>query len=110
MDSLLIQFSQRIGGSSHESVYVRPAGKVLKEYRRNFFKPRDGLTKSGTLLYFARKRDCDACALKSKCCPNMPARKILRSIHEAARDKARAIAKTEAYAVSRRGAHAHKCA
>src|SRR5271163_3768922 len=35
-----------------------------------------------------------------KCCPNVPARKIARSVHEAARDKARAIAKTEAYAVS----------
>jgi hypothetical protein len=46
--------------------------------------------------------ECSACALKSKCCPNMPARKIARSIYEAARDKARAIAKTEAYAVSRR--------
>jgi hypothetical protein len=32
----------------------------------------------------------------------MPARKIARSVHEAARDKARAIAKTEAYVVSRR--------
>jgi hypothetical protein len=32
----------------------------------------------------------------------MPARKIGRSIHEAARDKARAIAKTAAYATSRR--------
>jgi hypothetical protein len=32
----------------------------------------------------------------------MPARKIARSVHEAARDKARAIAKTEAYADSRR--------
>ena len=30
----------------------------------------------------------------------MPARKIARPVHEAARDKARAIAKTEAYAVS----------
>jgi Transposase DDE domain len=38
--------------------------------------------------------------LKPKCCPNVPARKIARSVHEAARDKARAIAKTEAYAVS----------
>jgi class 3 adenylate cyclase len=44
----------------------------------------------------------EACALKPKCCPNAPARKIARSVHEAARDKARAIAKTEAYAVSRR--------
>ena len=48
----------------------------------------------------ARKQDCEACALKPKCCPNVPARKIARSVHEAARDKARAIAKTEAYAVS----------
>jgi hypothetical protein len=32
--------------------------------------------------------------------PNVPARKIARSIHEAARDNARAIAKTEAYVVS----------
>ena len=34
--------------------------------------------------------------------PNAPARKVPRSIHEAARDKVRAIAKTEAYVVSRR--------
>jgi len=39
-------------------------------------------------------------AFAQKCCPNAPARKIARSIHEAARDKARAIAKTEAYVVS----------
>ena len=85
------------------NVYVCPGGKELKKYHRNFSKPRgEGLTKDGTLIYFARKNDCDACALKPKCCPNMPARKIARSIHEAARDKARAIAKTEAYAVSRR--------
>ena len=31
---------------------------------------------------------------------NAPARKIARSVHEAVRDKARAIAKTEAYTVS----------
>jgi hypothetical protein len=52
------------------------------------------------MIYFARKHDCEACALKPKCCPNVPARKIARSVHEAARDKARAIAKTEAYVVS----------
>jgi hypothetical protein len=60
------------------------------------------VTKEGVMIYFARQHDCEACALKPKCCPNAPARKIARSIHEAARDKARAIAKTEAYAVSRR--------
>jgi hypothetical protein len=37
---------------------------------------------------------------QAQCCPNGPARRIARSVHEAARDKARAIAKTEAYVVS----------
>ena len=32
--------------------------------------------------------------------PHVPARKIARSVHESARDRARAIAKTVAYAVS----------
>jgi Transposase DDE domain len=39
-------------------------------------------------------------AFAQKCWPNAPARKIARSVHEAARDKARAIARTDAYAVS----------
>jgi DDE family transposase len=55
-----------------------------------------------TLIYRARKRDCAACALKPRCCPNAPMRKVPRSIHEGARDMARDIARTEAYAVSRR--------
>jgi hypothetical protein len=82
------------------NLYVCPGGKGLRKYHRAFAKPRDGVTKDGTMIYFARKHDCEACALRPKCCPNLPARKIARSVHEAARDKARAIAKTEAYAVS----------
>ena|SRR5271166_4130722 len=50
----------------------------------------------------ARKADCDACTLKSLCCPKAPARKVTRSIHEAARDVAREIAKTDAYWTSMR--------
>jgi hypothetical protein len=42
--------------------------------------------KEGTMIDFARKHDCEACALEPKCRPNAPARKIARSIHEAARD------------------------
>jgi hypothetical protein len=76
-----------------------PTGNELKKYHRSFPK-RDGLTKDGTMIYFARKQDCHAYTLKSQCCPNVSARKIARSVHEAARDKAGAIAKTEAYAVS----------
>ena len=82
--------------------YACPAGKRLRKYRRPFTTPRSGVTKDNTMLYRASKFDCGACALKPRCCPNTPARKVPRSIHEAARDKARAIAKTDAYAVSRR--------
>ena len=59
--------------------------------------------KSGRFIrYRASKFDCDACALKPKCCPVTPMRKIMRSIHEGARDLARNIATTDAYLVSRR--------
>ena len=57
--------------------------------------------KDNSLRYRATKRDCGACPLKPRCCPNTPARKIPRSIHEGARDLARDIAKTEAYQISR---------
>jgi Transposase DDE domain len=54
------------------------------------------------MRYRTTKHDCAVCALKPRCCPRHPARKVLRSIHEGARNMARDIAKTEAYAVSRR--------
>jgi hypothetical protein len=44
------------------NLYVCPGGKELRKYHRAFAKPRDGLTKDGTMIYFARKHDCDACA------------------------------------------------
>jgi transposase len=87
----------------HEGdIYTCPAGKQLRRYRRPFAAPRIGVTKDNTILYRASKFDCSDCALKPKCCPNTPARKVPRSIHEGARDMARDIAKTEAYVVSRR--------
>ena len=99
---------QRLRLRSHRgNLYVCPAGKELKKYHRSFPKPRDGVTKDGTKIYFAcckQVRTATPARSKSQCCTRdgMSARKIARSVHEAARDKARAIAKTEAYAVSRR--------
>jgi transposase len=83
-------------------LYVCPGGKELRKRRRLFTSPRPDVTKEGIILYRASKSDCEACALKPKCCPNTPMRKVPRSVHEAARDKTRAIAQTEAYLVSRR--------
>ena len=54
------------------------------------------------MRYRAGKFDCDTCSLKPRCSPNMPARKILRSIHEGARDMARDMAATEASVAARR--------
>ena len=76
-------------------LYRCPGGKTLAT---NGTVVNDGTT----LLYRASKYDCDGCALKPRCCPNTPARKVPRSVFEGARDMAREIAKTEAYTVSRR--------
>src|SRR3984893_5813863 len=78
------------------NVYVCPAGKILTTTGRLV---NDGET---TLLYFASVLDCRSCPLRARCCPKMPARRIPRSIYEEARDVARALAKTKAFAQSRR--------
>jgi len=54
------------------------------------------------IRYLAPVPSCRACPMKEQCCPGTDARRITRHVHEAARDIARAIAKTEAYATTRR--------
>jgi hypothetical protein len=76
-------------------VYICPGGKTLTTTGTRV---NDG----ETLLYRASKADCDACALRPRCCPNTPARKVPRSIYEKARDMARVIAKSWEGQVSRR--------
>jgi transposase len=76
-------------------LYVCPAGKTLTTTGT--------LVNDGaTLLYLARKHDCDGCELKARCCPKAPFRKIPRNQHEGARDVARSLVGTEAFEQSRR--------
>jgi transposase len=76
-------------------VYHCPAGKTLTTTGT--------LVNDGTtLLYLARKHDCDGCELKALCCPKVPFRRIPRHVHEHARDVARSFADTEAFDKSRR--------
>jgi transposase len=82
--------------------YICPKGKELKRFRRHFTKSRSGINKDGSIRYRASEHDCAVCALKERCCPNTPARKVTRSIHESARDVARAMRKTADYRRTRR--------
>lgn len=50
--------------------------------------------------YLSRTADCRGCPLKDLCCPNKPHRIIRRSIHQGARDLAKSLAGTPAYAQS----------
>ncbi|MGB7209847.1 MAG: IS1182 family transposase [Pyrinomonadaceae bacterium] len=88
--------------NAETNAYTCPAGKPLKQFNRDFAKPRSGVTKDGHRRYRASKMDCDVCPLKQVCCPNMPMRIVTRSVHEAARDEARRIHATPEYAQSRR--------
>lgn len=91
-------FSRDDFAYDHESdSYTCPNGKELVQFHRTYKKPRSGVDKEGLMRYRASKKDCDTCSLKQLCCPKEPARKILRSIHEGARQMARDITKTDAY-------------
>ena len=81
-------FSREDFTYDHErDIYSCPGGKPLTTT--------GALVNDGaTILYRASKHDCRGCALKSRCCPNGPARKVPRSIDEGARDMARQIAKS----------------
>ena len=81
LQRLMCCFQSASTNSKASSCGMRARTKQLSPA---FAKPRDGLTKDGTMIYFARKQDCHACALKPQCCPNVSARKIARSVHEAA--------------------------
>jgi IS5 family transposase len=76
-------------------VYYCPGGKMLTTTGTR-------VNDDTTLLYRASKHDCAGCALKPRCCPNSPTRKVPRSIHEGARDMARVIARSSEGQVSRR--------
>jgi len=82
--------------------YSCPRGKRLRPSNRNFKTPRPLANADGFIRYRASQKDCSACELKQRCTPNMVARKIMRSVHEGARDMARDIATTDAYLISRR--------
>ena len=75
--------------------YRCPDGKLL---RTTGTLVNDG----ATLIYRASKQDCSTCALKPRCCPKDPQRKVTRSVHESARDLARDISKSDAWLISRR--------
>src|SRR5262245_2789350 len=78
-----------------QDIYICPAGKRLKTSRT--------LVNGGaTLLYRASNSDCGRCPLKPKCCPRSPQRKVPRDMNEAAREVARAIARTQQFAQTRR--------
>jgi transposase len=82
--------------------YTCPAGKLLKRRQRRHDDRPDTVPADGSFRYRASKTDCDACALKPRCCPAADARKVPRSIHEGARDLARDIAQEDEWLVSRR--------
>jgi transposase len=77
-----------------DDVYICPANKPLRTSGT--------IVNDDLMLYRGTTADCRSCPLKPRCCPKEPVRKIPRSIYEAARDVARSLFGTEAYAQSRR--------
>ncbi len=87
----------------HErDVYTCPGGKELRQYWQDGRAAKAKPPADGLYRYRARKRDCDTCELRLRCRPGEQGRKVLRSVHEGARDLARDLSLTDAYLTSRR--------
>lgn len=82
--------------------YTCPGGKQLRRYWQDGRAAKAKPPADGIYRYRARKADCDSCELRSRCRPGEQGRKLLRSIHEGARDLARDLSLTDAYLTSRR--------
>ena len=87
---------------AEDDSYLCPGGKRLRPSNRNFKTRRPLANADGFIRYRASQKDCQACNLKQRCAPRTATRKIVRSVHEGARDLARDISKSDAYLVSRR--------
>ena len=82
--------------------YTCPGGKQLRRYWQEGRAAKAKPPIDGIERYRARKTDCQACDLRQRCRPGDAGRKLLRSIHEGARDLARDLSLTDAYLTSRR--------
>ena len=74
-------------------LYLCPGGKELKTTGR--------VHEGRTRLYRAGTSDCGHCAMKQRCCPNTPHRRVPRDIDEEVREQVRALADTQAFQRSR---------
>ncbi|WP_114955162.1 transposase [Sphingosinicella terrae] len=83
-------------------VYICPGGKELRQYWQEGRAAKARPPIDGLYRYRARKLECDSCSLRAQCRPGEQGRKVLRSIHEGARDLARELSGTDAYVTSRR--------
>jgi transposase len=83
-------------------VYICPGGKELRQYWQEGRAAKARPPVDGLYRYRARKVECDTCSLRAQCRPGEQGRKVLRSIHEGARDLARDLSDTDDYVTSRR--------
>jgi hypothetical protein len=79
-----------------------PAGVTLRSNWSPSKNARAHITKADSIIYRSSKFDCADFQMKARWCQSTPIRKIARSIHEPARDVARAVARTRLYKQSRK--------
>jgi hypothetical protein len=89
-----------VGGEFTRTVMWDITGEI--NFDEDFFSLKRGVDtglKNDWNVFF-NVTTCDHCAMKARCCPGNDPRKIARSIHEDARDLARALETTGQFAAS----------
>src|SRR5579863_1165128 len=91
-----------MGHSTGQTSRLTKSVTFTSARRARFSRRQAGWSTMGRRHCFTSPACSTSCPLRGRCCPKMPARRIPRSIYEEARDVARALAKTKAFAQSRR--------
>ena len=99
----VIEKSKRDDGTFSRSDFIYDGDRnVYRCPNGNDLRTNGRLRDDGMYAYYSRVSDCKHCPFKFRCCPKTPERKVTRHQFEAARDVARAVAKTDAYEQTRR--------
>ena len=95
--------------NARQDAYTCPGGKLLTRFQRRHCSWTDQPHADGFFRHRASKSDCDGYALKPRCCPNSDPRKVMRPVHEGARDLARTVANEDEWLTSGTSARRSRC-
>ena len=98
----LVPIKEAFAYDEERDLYVCPQGALLERLKASRRTGREAWSDGLAMIYRAKVKDCMPCPLRPTCCPTTSPRRIKRSVHEPARERARGRVGTPGFERSRR--------